>query len=159
MTDEQQGPSGENQDRESADDARERSAAQDLADGLDLMLRAAKKAARRVDPQNIEELGRRALGNLEVLNKKRVDDLKNKAKRGLDPHRLEEIAEDAGKELLKVVERVAERVDSIVSKATHPFSDDKPASKAPKTGAAEAPTTEPSGSEAVDAKRVRVSDD
>lgn len=121
------------------------------------MLRAAKKAARKVDPQNIESLGRRALGGLEALNKKRVDELRSKAKRSLDPHRIEEIAEDAGKELLKVVERVAERVDSIVSKGGKPFAEDRSASDAPETPAG-GPRTEPSGGPS-DQKRVRVSDE
>ena len=68
------------------------SAARDLADGLDLMLRAARKAMRHVDPQNIESLGRRALDNLDALKRRRVDDLRHEAKRRLDRRRLEEIA-------------------------------------------------------------------
>ena len=90
-------------------DDRHSSAARDLADGLDLMLRAARKAARHVDPQNIEALGRRALDNLDALKRRRVEDLRQEARRKLDPRRIEEIAEDAGKELWKVVERVTGR--------------------------------------------------
>ena len=38
-----------------------------------------------------------------------------KAAKNLDPRRIEEIAEEAGRELLNVVERVAERVEHAVS--------------------------------------------
>src|SRR5687768_15009310 len=96
-------PATQPQDDKGRDD--HGSVARDLADGLDLMLRAARKAVRHVDPQNIEALGRRALGNLDALKRRRVEDLKHEAKRRLDRRRLEEIAEDAGKELLRVVER------------------------------------------------------
>jgi hypothetical protein len=135
-----------------------------LADGLELMLRAAKKAARHVDPQNIETIGRRALDNLEALNKKRVDEIKDKAKRSLDRRRIEEIAEDAGKELLRVVDRVAERVDSLVSRTTGPSASgerkkakpgrpfDNAEAKAPVQEDTMAPDI-PSG------KRVRIEDD
>lgn len=92
-----------------------RSASQDLAEGLELMLRAARKAVKSVDPGKIESLGRRAVGHLENLDRKRVGELGKKAARNLDPRRIEEIAEEAGRELLSVVERVAERVESAVS--------------------------------------------
>jgi hypothetical protein len=92
-----------------------RSASQDLADGLELMLRAARKAVRSVDPGKIESLGRRAVSSLENLDRKRVGELGKKAAKNLDPRRIEEIAEEAGRELLNVVERVAERVESAVS--------------------------------------------
>jgi hypothetical protein len=67
-----------------------------LADGLELVIRAAKKAMKGVDPSKFEGLRRRA------------------AKK-IDPRRIEEIAEDAGRELLRAVGRVAERVESVVS--------------------------------------------
>lgn len=132
------------------------SAARDLADGLDLMLRAARKAARHVDPQKIEALGRRALDNLDALKRRRVEDLRQEAKRKLDPRRIEEIAEDAGKELWKVVERVTDRVDALVNRGAH--SDSNPASgqgEARKAEGGEAPPAD----DADPAKRVRVSDD
>jgi hypothetical protein len=101
---------------ESADrDSGSSSASKDLADGLDLMLRAARKAVKEVDLGRIEDLGRKAKQNLERLDRKAVEDLGRKAAQRLDPRRLEEIAEDAGRELLNVVERVAERVDTVVS--------------------------------------------
>lgn len=82
------------------------------------MLRAAKKAMRHVDPANMEKLGRRALDSIEHLRRERVEEIGRKAKRRLDPRRVEEIAEEAGRELLRVVERVAERVDAVVKPST-----------------------------------------
>ncbi len=95
----------------------DRSASADLADGLELMLRAARKAMRGIDPGRIEELGRRAVQSVENLDRRKVGEIGRKAARNLDPRRIEEIAEDAGRELLGVVERVAERVESVVGGA------------------------------------------
>jgi hypothetical protein len=109
-----------------------RSASRDLAEGLELMLRAAKKAVKSVDPGRLEALGRRAVQNLENLDRKRVGELGRKAAKNLDPRRIEEIAEEAGRELLNVVERVAERVESAVAgtrpEPGPPPGGDKPAS-------------------------------
>ncbi len=105
-------PSGDEGSGPSAD---RRSASQDLAEGLELMLRAARKAARHVEPSRIEELGRRAARSVENFDSKAAKELGRKAVRTLDPRRIEEIAEDAGRELLNVVERVADRVESIVT--------------------------------------------
>jgi hypothetical protein len=93
----------------------ERGAAQDLAEGLDLMLRAARKAVRGIDPGRLEDLGRRARENLDRLDRKKVEEMGRKAAEKLDPRRIEEIAEDAGRELMRVVERVADRVETVVS--------------------------------------------
>lgn len=135
------------------------SAVRDLADGFDLMLRAARKAARHVDPQKVEALGRRALDNLDALKRRRVEDLRSEARRKLDPRRIEEIAEDAGKELWKVVERVTDRVDALVNRGAPPDSarsGDK--SEPPKTedGAGDAAA---SGDDPDSGKRVRIADD
>ena len=128
----------------------------DLADGLDLMLRAARKAMRNVEPHNIEALGRRALDNLDALKRRRVEDLRQEAKRKFDRRRLEEIAEDAGKELLKVVERVADRVDAVVNRGANPDS----TPPAQESGAAGAPQEGAPGTDDSDPnKRVRISDD
>ena len=51
------------------------SATSDLAEGLSLMMRAAKKAVKRVDAKRIEEAGKRALASIESLDKKRVEEL------------------------------------------------------------------------------------
>jgi hypothetical protein len=101
-------------------DAPRRSASEDLADGLELVLRAARKAVRSIDPARIEELGRRAVRGIENLDRKKVGEMGRKAARNLDPRRIEEIAEDAGRELLNVVERVADRVEHAVSGARPP---------------------------------------
>jgi hypothetical protein len=106
------------------------SASDDLADGLDLMFRAAKKAARTVDPANVERLGRRAVESIGHLKREGVAHLGRQAKRKLDPKRVEEIAEEAGKELLRVVERVAERVDAMVNTHGTPPSNEADTGKA-----------------------------
>jgi hypothetical protein len=92
-------------------------AARDLADGLELMLRAARKAMRNVDPTKLEDLGRRAIRGLEQVDRQKVQDFGRKAVKNLDPRRVEEVAEDAGRELLAVVERVAERIDGLIGSA------------------------------------------
>lgn len=143
-------------------DDRRSSAARDLADGLDLMLRAARKAARHVDPQKVEALGRRALENLDSLKRRRVEDLRQEARRKLDPRRIEEIAEDAGKELWKVVERVTERVDALVNRGASP--DSKPSASNPpadqaQADAANGASAAPATDDADSSKRVRISDD
>lgn len=99
------------------DDALPPSAARDLADGLELMLRAARKAMKNVDAGKLEELGRRAMRGLEQVDRQKVQELGRKAVRNLDPRRVEEVAEDAGRELLAVVERVAERIDGMIGGA------------------------------------------
>jgi hypothetical protein len=70
----------------------------DLAAGFDLMWRAARKAARRVDTEQLQRLRQRAVEKVESLDLKRI----------------EAVAEDAGKELLGAVQRVAGRVESIL---------------------------------------------
>jgi hypothetical protein len=92
----------------------EQSAADDLAAGLDLMLRAARKALKNIEPARIEELGKRAMRGVENLDRKAVSDLGKKAAKNLDPRRIEEVAEEAGRELMSVIERVAERVEDML---------------------------------------------
>jgi hypothetical protein len=103
-----------------------RSASRDLADGLELMLRAARKAVKNIDPGRIEALGRRAVQGIENLDRKKVGAFGRKAAKNLDPRRIEEIAEEAGRELLNVVERVAERVESAVGGAPRTDTSAKP---------------------------------
>jgi hypothetical protein len=128
-----------------------RSASQDLAAGLDLMLRAAKKAMRNIDPTKIESLGRRAVQGLENLDRKKVGELGRKAAKNLDPRRIEEIAEDAGRELLSVVERVAERVESAVGGA--------PARGSSQAPGADRPADPEPGDSAEQKPRVRIEDE
>ncbi len=95
----------------------ESSASRDLADGLDLMMRAARKAMRGFDRTQLESLGRRAVRSVENLDPKQVSDLGRKAARHLDPRKIEEVAQDAGRELMNVIERVSDRIDGLVSSA------------------------------------------
>lgn len=94
---------------------REASAAEDLADGIDLMLRAARKAVRSLDPR-IEDAGRRALERLEQFDASTLGELGRKAAAKVGPERLEQVAEEAGREISAVVERIAERVESVLGK-------------------------------------------
>ena len=63
----------------------EQSAAEDLAAGLDLMVRAARKALKNIEPARIEELGKRAMRSVETLDRKAVSELGKKAAKNLDP--------------------------------------------------------------------------
>jgi len=110
--------SGHSEDRdadsdEASDD--EPSASRDLADGLDLMMRAARKAMRGFDRGKLEDLGRRAVRSVENLDPSQVGELGRKAARNLDPRKIEEVAQDAGRELMNVIERVSDRIDSMVT--------------------------------------------
>jgi hypothetical protein len=89
----------------------ERSAVDDLTAGLGLVLKAARKVVQGVEPKKIEELGRRTFSR---LDRSRVEELGRKAKQRLDPRHIEELAEDAGRELVRAVERVAERMESLL---------------------------------------------
>jgi hypothetical protein len=100
-----------------AEDAEPNAASKDLADGLTLMLSAAKKALKSMDPARIEEVGRRAIRTLENVDAKKVGAMGVKAARKMDPRKIEEVAEEAGRELLSVVERVADRMERIASGA------------------------------------------
>ena len=150
---------------------RSSSASKDLADGLNLMLNAAKKALKNVDSGKIEEVGRRALKNLETLDAKKVGKMGYKAAKNLDPRKIEEVAEEAGKELLNVMERVADRVERIATGAINAAKESKSEKKSePPVGSSTAsppsPTAEstpkqdkpPPGDDAGAQKRVRVGD-
>jgi hypothetical protein len=130
---------------------RERRPSEDLAEGLELMLRAARKAVRGIDSARIEELGRRAIRSVEGLDRQKVQDLGRKAARNLDPKKIEEVAEEAGRELLAVVERVAERVEGMVAGSRR--STPPPPSQADRAPSGEAEAG------AVPERRVRVQDD
>lgn len=129
----------------------ERGASRDLAEGLELVLRAARKAVHQVESVRLDELGRRALGSLESLDKRKMGELGRKAVKNLDPRRVEEIAEEAGRELISVVERVADRVEEILSGS-------KPAPKAPAASAEPSPPeSEATSDEAqAPARKIRV---
>ncbi len=126
-------------------------AVDDLTHGLDLILRAARKAVRGIDPRQIEELGHRAKRSLEDLNRDRVLDFGRRAAQSFDPKKIEEIANEAGRELLNVVERVAERVDGVVGRG-------KSYGREPPSAPAEPAPSPPSGDQEEKPPRVRVED-
>lgn len=122
-------------------ESRERGAAQDLAEGLDLVLRAAKKAVKNLDPARLEELGRRAVKTVEQIDKRQVEEMGRVAKKHLDPRKVEEVAEEAGRELLAVVERVADRIDTLIGGARSRSDAAHAGERPPAEGNAAAPST------------------
>jgi hypothetical protein len=127
---------------------REGSAADDLAAGLDLMLRAARKALANIEPNRIEDLGKRAMRSVENLDRKKVSDFGKRAAKNLDPRKIEEVAEEAGKEILSVIERVAERVEDLLGSRGPGSKGSRPPAEQPETASSEA--------ESQPAPRVRV---
>ena len=103
------------QDAPPAFAAREgRSAADDLVDGIDLMLRAARKATRSVEPR-IEATAERVVIRLKEFDERVANQSQPRA--ALDRKQLEAIATDAGREVAALVERVAHRVESVLGRA------------------------------------------
>lgn len=96
-------------------EAKERSASDDLADGLDLLLRAARKAMHSVDPR-LEAVAQRALGRLQQFDSEASAAWRERT--GTDAEQLEKLATDVGKEIATVVERVANRVESVLGGAS-----------------------------------------
>jgi hypothetical protein len=90
--------------------AGERSASEDLTDGIDLIRRAARKALGSLDPR-IEAAAERAVKRLQELDVNAVEELRRRA--GPDVERL---ATEVGREIEGFVARVAERVESVLSK-------------------------------------------
>lgn len=85
----------------------ERSASEDLADGLDLLRRAARKTLRSVDPR-IEALAEQALVHLKELDDAATEELA--ARKGS----FERTADEVGREILGAIERVSKRIESAV---------------------------------------------
>lgn len=85
------------------------SAADDLADGIDLMVRAARKALRAVDP-GIEAAAARAVTRLQELDAEVLD----RARENLsaEQQKLEALATEMGRDITEVVRRAAERIDA-----------------------------------------------
>jgi hypothetical protein len=94
---------------------RESSAAEDLADGLDLMLRAARKALKTVDPR-IEQAAERAFERLEQFDASALSEMGRRAAAKMDPQKLEQVAADAGREIATAVERMAQRIEEAISR-------------------------------------------
>src|SRR5690349_11005526 len=89
--------------------AETRSATDDLVDGIDLMLRAARKALHSVDPR-IEAAAAEALERLRQLDEQASEAARQKL--GAERGELEKILSDLGRDMASAVERVAKRVDS-----------------------------------------------
>jgi hypothetical protein len=88
-----------------------RSAAEDLVDSIDLMLRAARSALPSVEPR-IEATAERALVRLRLFDDSVETSSDGAAER--DQTELEAIAAEAGREIASLVERVAQRVEAVV---------------------------------------------
>jgi uncharacterized protein YndB with AHSA1/START domain len=87
----------------------DRSAADDLVDSIDLMLRAARSALQSVEPR-IEATAEQALVRLRLFDE--TVETSSRRTAAHDRKQLEAIATDAGREIAALVERVAERVES-----------------------------------------------
>lgn len=113
-----------------------RGAAADFSQGLGLMFQAAKKVVGSINTDKLEALGVKAADRLDQemrsINSERINELGKKAWEQLNPERIESIASEAGKELLNVVERVSEQVESVLK--TKP---EKPAEESPPQSAAQ----------------------
>jgi len=90
-------------------DANARSAADDLADGIDLMVRAARKALRTVDP-GIEAAAARAVTRLQELDSQVLERARENL--GAEQQKLETLAAELGRDITDVVKRAAERIDA-----------------------------------------------
>jgi hypothetical protein len=96
------------------DTARERSASEDLTDGIDLIRRAARKALGSIDPR-IEAAAERAVKRLRELDQTATDSFRrNVGGEVIDD--VEQLANEVGREIEGFVGRVAERVESVLSK-------------------------------------------
>ncbi|MCC6215315.1 MAG: hypothetical protein IT376_10625 [Polyangiaceae bacterium] len=125
------------------------SARDDLAAGLGLVLRAARRALRDLETAPVDELGRKAMQGvergaeaIEELARKAVDkveavdrttarEMGKKAVEALDPRNLEQLAGSAGSELVGAVERVVGRVESFVSEAVRQAKSEPPPAQPP----------------------------
>jgi hypothetical protein len=83
----------------------DRSVAEDLADGLELLRRAARKTLRAADPR-LESLAERALVALRELDDQAKEEFATRQQS------LEQAAQEVGRELVGAVERVARRIES-----------------------------------------------
>jgi hypothetical protein len=92
----------------------DRSTVDDLVDSIDLMLRAARSAVRSVEPR-VEATAERALVRLHLFDDN-VETLSEQVAT-LERKQLETITTEAGHEIAALVERVAERVESVLRRA------------------------------------------
>lgn len=94
---------------------KERSAAEDLADGLDLLLRAARKTTHTVDPR-LEAIAQRALARLQEFDSGSSSLWHERS--GIDPRQVEKLASDTGREIAAFVERTALGVEAALADKT-----------------------------------------
>jgi hypothetical protein len=80
-----------------------------LADGIDLMVRAARKALRAVDP-GIEAAAARAVTRLQELDAQVLD--RARGNLSAEQQKLEALATEMGRDITEVVRRAAERIDA-----------------------------------------------
>ncbi len=128
-----------------SDDRESHSATDDLTHGLGLMFRAARKAVKKVDVAKVEskvtEMSHRASERLENVDRTAVEDFGRKAAKHLNPQKLEAFAEEAGREFMSAVNRVAEKLESVVREGDGKTPEPPAPSETP---AAEAPVAEAS---------------
>jgi CHASE3 domain sensor protein len=91
----------------------QRSATDDLVDGIDLLLRAARKTLDKVDPR-LETAAAAALERLREIDETVTAEARKRL--GADAQQLESIARDLGRDLSDAVQRVASRVDQAFRK-------------------------------------------
>ena len=89
----------------------ERSAADDLVDGIDLLLRAARKAVGTLDPE-LERSAQRALDRLQALDANMTREFSSRAA-SVAPN-LERVARETGREVVEVLTRLTERIEANV---------------------------------------------
>jgi hypothetical protein len=94
--------------------AETRSATDDLVDGIDLMLRAARKALHSVDPR-IEAAAAEALERLRQFDEQASEAARQSL--GIERGELEKILSDLGRDMASAVERVAKRVDDALGRS------------------------------------------
>ena len=90
-----------------------RSAADDLVDGIDLLLRAARKTMAAVDPR-LEAAAAATLERLREIDETVTAEARKQL--GADAQQLESIAKDLGRELSDAVQRVTSRIDQAFRK-------------------------------------------
>jgi hypothetical protein len=90
--------------------ARQRSATDDLTDGIELIRRAARKAIGSLDPR-VEAAAERALQRLQELDQNAAEAFKRSAGKETLAD-VERLANDVGREIEAFVGRISERVES-----------------------------------------------
>lgn len=105
---ERRAPWGPEPEREDRPEREDKSASQELADGLGSLFRAAKKAVAAADPSRLEAIGKKAMRE---LDSERLSELGRKAVEQVerfDPQRL------GMADILSAVEKAVDRVETFV---------------------------------------------